>query len=37
VEKEGWDYVGAFILKNGKATVLDMKAPPGAVKVWIDL
>ena len=37
VEKQGLDYVGAFILKNGKATVLDMKAPPGAVKVWLDL
>ena len=40
VEKAGWDYVGAFILKNGKATVLDMKGPPspaGAAKVWIDL
>jgi uncharacterized pyridoxamine 5'-phosphate oxidase family protein len=40
VEQEGWDYVGAFILKHGKATVLDMKgppSPPGAPKVWIDL
>jgi uncharacterized pyridoxamine 5'-phosphate oxidase family protein len=37
VEKQGLDYVGAFILKNGKVTVLDMKAPPGAVKVWQDL
>ena len=40
VEKEGWDYVGAFILKKGKATVLDMKGPPspvGVPKVWIDL
>jgi pyridoxamine 5'-phosphate oxidase len=40
VEKEGWDYVGAFILKEGKATVLDMKGPPSPPtvdKVWIDL
>src|SRR4030042_1149138 len=40
VEKEGWGYVGVFILKHGKATVMDMKgppAPPGAPKTWIDL
>ena len=40
VEKEGWDYVGAFIMKHGKATVSDMKAPPtppGEPKVYIDL
>ena len=40
VEKEGWDYVGIFVLKHGKATVLDMKGPspvPGAPKVYIDL
>ena len=40
VEKEGWGYVGAFILKHGKATVMDMKgppSPPGAPKTWIDL
>ena len=40
VEKEGWDYVGAFVLKNGKATILDMKGPPSpptADKTWIDL
>jgi uncharacterized pyridoxamine 5'-phosphate oxidase family protein len=40
VEKEGWGYVGAFILKNGKATVMDMKGPPtppGAPKTWTDL
>ena len=40
IEKNGWDYVGAFILKNGKATVLDMKKPPtpaDASKGWIDL
>lgn len=39
VEKQGLDYVGAFILKNAKATVLDMKNQPeaGAPKTWIDL
>jgi uncharacterized pyridoxamine 5'-phosphate oxidase family protein len=40
VEKEGWDYVGVFILKHGKATTMDMKgppSPPGAPKTWIDL
>jgi len=40
VEKEGWDYVGVFILKDGKATVMDMKgppSPPGAPKIYIDL
>jgi uncharacterized pyridoxamine 5'-phosphate oxidase family protein len=40
VEKEGWDYVGVFILKHGKASVLDMKQPspaPGTPKVYIDL
>jgi len=40
VEKNGWDYVGAFKVKNAKATILDMKGPPtpaGAGKTWIDL
>ena len=40
VEKEGLGYVGAFILKKGKATILDMKGTPspvGVPKVWIDL
>ncbi len=40
VEKNGWDYVGAFKVKNAKATVLDMKKPPSpssAGKTWIDL
>ena len=40
VEKAGLDYVGAFKVKNAKATVLDMKGPPspaGASKTWIDL
>jgi len=40
VDKNGWDYVGAFKVANAKATVLDMKGPPtpaGASKTWIDL
>jgi uncharacterized pyridoxamine 5'-phosphate oxidase family protein len=40
VEQNGWDYVGVFIVKNAKATVMDMKAgppKPGASKEWIDL
>jgi pyridoxamine 5'-phosphate oxidase len=37
VDKEGWDYVGVFILKHGKASVMDMKSPPGTPKAWIDL
>jgi len=40
VEKEGWDYIKVFIIKNGKATILDMKGPPavpGAPKEWVDL
>jgi len=39
VEKNGWDYLKLFILKNAKATVLDMNTPstPGAPKTWIDL
>jgi pyridoxamine 5'-phosphate oxidase len=40
VEKKGWDYVGAFIMKHGKATVMDMKGPPtepGAPKTYITL
>jgi pyridoxamine 5'-phosphate oxidase len=37
VEKEGWSYVGAFILKHGKAAIADMKAPPGSPKTYIDL
>jgi pyridoxamine 5'-phosphate oxidase len=39
VEKNGWDYLKLFRLKNAKATVLDMStAPvPGAPKTWIDL
>ena len=40
VDKNGWDYVGAFKVVNAKATILDMKGPPtpaGASKIWIDL
>lgn len=37
VEKEGWGYVGAFIMKNGKAFVVDPKAPPGTPKTYVDL
>lgn len=40
VEKQGLSYVGAFILKNGKATILDMKQPQpeaGAPKTYVDL
>ena len=36
VEKEGLDYAGAFILKHGKAAVMDLKAPPGALPTWVD-
>lgn len=40
IEEHGWDYVGAFEMKNAKATVLDMKRPPSpssAGKQWIEL
>jgi pyridoxamine 5'-phosphate oxidase len=40
VEASGWDFLKIFVMKNGKATVLDMKgppSPPGAPKEWIDL
>jgi pyridoxamine 5'-phosphate oxidase len=36
VEKEGLDYAGAFILKHGKAAVMDPKAPAGALPTWVD-
>jgi uncharacterized pyridoxamine 5'-phosphate oxidase family protein len=36
VEKEGLDYAGAFILKHGKADVMDPKAPPGTLPAWVD-
>jgi uncharacterized pyridoxamine 5'-phosphate oxidase family protein len=37
VDKDGWGYVGAFILKDGKAAVIDAKAPPGTPKTYVDL
>ena len=40
VDEEGWDYVGVFILRDGKATVMEQKgllSPPGAPKNYIDL
>jgi hypothetical protein len=37
VDKEGWSYVGAFILKQGKATIIDSSVPPGAPKTYVDL
>ena len=40
IEKEGWGYVGVFVLNHGKATVMDMKgppSPPGAPKTWVEL
>jgi uncharacterized pyridoxamine 5'-phosphate oxidase family protein len=40
VEQHGWDFLKIFIIKKGKATVLDMKgppSPPGAPKVWVEL
>lgn len=38
VAKEGLDYVGIFILRHGKATVLRPPLPvPGSPKVYIDM
>ena len=37
IDKIGWDYVGAFILKHGRASIIDAKAPPGSPKVFLDL
>jgi pyridoxamine 5'-phosphate oxidase len=40
IDEHGWDFLKIFVIKNGKATVLDMKgppSPPGAPKVWVDL
>lgn len=37
VEEQGLDYAGVFILKNGKAYVVDMGATPGAPKTYVDL
>ncbi|MBN2076603.1 MAG: pyridoxamine 5'-phosphate oxidase family protein [Dehalococcoidales bacterium] len=37
VEEQGLDYAGVFILKNGKAYVVDMGATPGSPKTYVDL
>ncbi len=37
VERDGWGYVGVFILRHGKAAVIDSKAPPGSPKNYVDL
>jgi pyridoxamine 5'-phosphate oxidase len=37
VAEQGLDYAGVFILKNGKAYVVDMGATPGAPKTYVDL
>ncbi len=37
VDEQGLDYVGAFILKHGKAYVVDQKATPGSPKTYVNL
>ncbi|MFC1948482.1 pyridoxamine 5'-phosphate oxidase family protein [Chloroflexota bacterium] len=37
VEEQGLDYAGVFILKKGKAYVVDQKATPGSPKTYVDL
>jgi pyridoxamine 5'-phosphate oxidase len=37
IEKHGWDYVGVFALKHGRASVIDAKSPPGSPKTYVDL
>ena len=37
VEKEGWGYVGVFVLKHGRAAIVNSKAPPGSPKTYVDL
>ena len=39
VDKNGWDYLKVFVLKNAKAHDLDMKlgSQPGAPKTCVDL
>ncbi len=40
VDSDGWGYIGAFIMKHGKANVMDMKGPPtppGNPKAYVDL
>ncbi len=39
VEENGWDFLKVFVLKNAKASIVDMKlgSRPGTPKTWIDL
>jgi hypothetical protein len=37
VEEQGLDYAGVFILRHGKAYVVDQKATPGSPKTYVDL
>lgn len=37
VDKEGLGYVGVFILKHGRAAVIERNLPPGAPKAYVDL
>jgi pyridoxamine 5'-phosphate oxidase len=36
VDKLGLDYFGVFILKHGRASIIDAKAPPGSPKAYLD-
>jgi pyridoxamine 5'-phosphate oxidase len=35
IDKIGWDYVGVFVMKHGRASIIDAKAPPGSPKVYL--
>lgn len=39
IDEQGWGFVGAFIVRNAKASVLEMskQAPAGTPKTWLDL
>jgi pyridoxamine 5'-phosphate oxidase len=37
VDKIGWDYVGVFILKHGRAAIIEANAPAGSPKAYVDL
>lgn len=37
VEKEGWGYIGVFILKHGKAAFVERNMPLGTPKTYVDL
>lgn len=39
VDEQGWGFIGALVLKNAKAHVLDManQEPAGTPKTWIDM